>query len=228
MSLRARAKETDLTAGRLDSLSLAEGFASKRHTMQAVVHLAKDIAQSHQDDFSVDAVNNDSLSSIHARTAFEAQGSHLILSLGITKWKNSTVTQEVNIRPEHGSWMDDDAISYRLDVETGQKIREEYDRFAADDTSPTDDEKTLKIKREIRDVMLSFFDTIENGDLARYADSYAETTIKTEGAVWVLRAGRKFHRPRTFGFTSGPSLRQFRQWVEERQAKGDRIVGLLE
>jgi hypothetical protein len=224
MNLSANNKESESSAGIPDSRSLTESFSSKRQEMRTVIKLTKTIVQSHPDDFIVDFMENDILSTLHVASAFESQGSPLRLYFGITKRRNGAVTHEINIRPEHGSWRDGDVISYRLDVSLGREAQEHYDRIIEASKLPADTDKDVRFKRTLTEFMLSYLDITDDGNLMLYADNYAETTIRTEEAIRVLSMGHAFRCP----CVSGSSLREFREWAEEQKAKGSGLAGLLE
>src|SRR5260221_13945523 len=158
------------TDGETRLTNISEGFARQRLEMQYVASLAKGLAQANQDKFSVYVVVNEHLLNIRATTDFDVtfddEIKPLSLSVGITKWKNGTTTQEVNIRPEHGSWMDDDAVSYRLDVSVGTETEREFERIAE---KPGDN---------VKDVLLGLFDTDQEGQHVSYMDRFAESTMR--------------------------------------------------
>jgi hypothetical protein len=202
--------------------AIAEALTRQKQEKQRVAQLAKGLTQTHPDDFSVTALVNDCLTKICATTAFEVKFKEglvpLTLSVGVARWRNGTTTEEVNISPENGSWMDDDAISYRLDINTGTQAAQEHQRL-----TELDDEC------ELRTALLNSFDTNEYGDPVECSDRYAESTIKAEGAATIIGDARNLHRPLHYGgYVSGISLSEFRQWVVDQQRRGVNISGLLE
>lgn len=181
----------------------------KKHgeQMRAVRSAAMKLVEKHPDEFTVTPMVNDVLSDISARTEFEVtlddETIKFNLSVGVKAWHDGRFENSVNIREVGKQHLD--GLSYRLDVVQGHDADEEHKRLSEFDTPSSEAEREMQ--QVLRGMVDNMFERDSNGSLSSLSDNYAETTIKTEGALILLKNAKKLKRPQEYGYTSGISLK---------------------
>ncbi len=215
LKINPEGSENNLTSGKPDCPASVDRYSSKRLAMEMVASLATELVNSHPDDFSVDLEVGALRSSMRATTAFTVEGHELTLSVGITRSEGYDITHKVDIRPEDDSQTGIGTIysyRYRLDVGVGKAALEEFKMALDDDLPPDASHERRDSMRQFREEWLGRFGTTQLGELARYADHWAESTINAESAIVLLQMATNLHRPKDYlGFTSGISLKKFRE-----------------
>lgn len=200
-----------------------ENLRKKGQQMKEVRDAAIALATKHPDKFSVLPNKNEWLTSITAVTEGEIRlkegKERVTISLSVTSWNNGRLENCVNIRPVGKDKWDNGAISYRLDVVQGDDTEDLHKRMSEVQDSDADvNEGFRQVLSGMRD---SMFEVSGDGELASLSDNYAETTIKTEGALWVIKNAKRLQRPKEWGYVRGISLREFQDYLKQQDSRGE-------
>ncbi len=198
------------------NLALSEPILSEHGlNMRAVRVVAMDLTEKYPDNFLVIPTKNDLLSTITACTIFEVtlngETIKFHLSVAVTSWQNGRFENRLMIREEGKNR---DGLSYRLDVDQGKEIDEEYLRVSK--LEPLSFDVESEWQQAIKTMFYDKFEMGKDGILSSLSDNYLETTIETEMALLLLKKAGKLKRPQKNG-TRGVSLKEFREMLSKNQ-----------
>ncbi|MBN1169022.1 hypothetical protein JXA63_03980 [Candidatus Woesebacteria bacterium] len=196
----------------------------RKKCMQAVRNAALELTNAHPDQFSVIPITNEHMQQILAETEFDVEFEDrpetLRLTLDVTAWDSGDLENCINIRPAEGKWMDDDAVSYRLDISQGRDVIDEYERLKAKISIAPESTSDEWFQETMRGVIAGMYDIGDNGMVSEMTDNYAETTIKTDTAKQILINAKNLRRPIDgYGRVRGVTFTQFREYIDQNEGR---------
>lgn len=198
-------------------IRMVENSRKHRQQMRDIRNAAVALANEHPELFSVRLGDNERMLFVQASTEFDVDFEEgpetLILALGITAWVNGTLECDVNIMPPKGHRLADDIISYRLDMTQGPEANADLDKHLK---GAQDDQKSEVYRSLMRAFAEEIFDREDDGTVTMIIDSYAETTIEADMALWIIQNAKNLRRPARAGY--GPTLKDYQDYINQQEA----------
>ncbi len=190
---------------------IVENLKRSGQQMRLVEAAAKALAKEHPGAFTISSNTNEYMSSITVTTQFEVESEILRLSISMTSWNGGAFEDSINIRQEDKSWRND-GVSYRLDVSQGTQIDKDHERLLELQNSDTTQPGMV-----LEGLLNNMFGKTDDGELLRYADRYAESTISASTALKILQNYTDLQRPVEDGFVSGMCLKDLLDELDRRK-----------
>ena len=202
----------------------ADNLRKSGEKLKEVRSAAIGLAAKHPDKFSVTVVRGDDLVNITAITEFDVRLSdgtqNFILSLDVTQKREGGIVNEVMIYQPDKPWTVEDRISYRLDISQGQAVDAQHQRISGLGTDK-------RVDSQIWQGWLDGnFENSPDGQLSSITDNFAESTISSDSALYLLKSAKNLRRPKEYGYVSGISLKQLRE-IQRKSSAGKGHTPLL-